>query len=80
MRIAVVSGVSPKRILATWDSEEITWLLAFATVHPFGDDWRQTGRLCSVIAAGHGVRTPEESYMPIAPPDDREQRRLFDQI
>lgn len=79
MRIAVASGVSPKRLLSTWDSEEITWLLAFSRVVPFGDEWRQTGRICSTIAAANGARVTEEVYMPLPAPEP-DQRALFDQI
>jgi hypothetical protein len=68
MRLAVASGRSPKRILAEWDSEELTWLLAFSRVHPFGDDWRQTAKLCQTIMGSVGTRTELHNFMPVDPP------------
>lgn len=44
---------------------------AFYLEEPFGNSWRQTGRLCMLLQnvnAGKGRRMKEEEFMPQRPP------------
>lgn len=47
-------------------SRLLGWL-AYYQMEPFGDDWRRSGRLSSIVAAGFGVKVTgemEDLFMP----------------
>ena len=37
----------------------------FWEMHPWGDDWKQTAKLCSILYASKGISIPEEEIIPI---------------
>jgi len=48
-------------------SRSLSEWMAFAQLEPFGDEWRQTGLITSVIAETH--RDPEQRSQPFTPED-----------
>lgn len=52
-------GAMPMPLLAEW--------MAYWQVEPFGDEWRRTGRLATIVAAAAGAKVEgdlEEKFLP----------------
>lgn len=57
-----------------------TWL-AYFRLEPFGDEWRRTARLASIVAAAAGAKVPEdfqEMFLPTF--DPRRPRQTEDEM
>ena len=53
-------------MLAEMSCEQFDEWRAFDRIQPFGDEWRQVGKVCQILAAVNGATMEEESFMPIA--------------
>jgi hypothetical protein len=54
MRLALCMGMSVKRLLREFDSEELAEWAAFDRRWPLPDAWGQTARICRIIMAASG--------------------------
>lgn len=62
---------SVREFLRENDSRDITELMAFYQLEPFGQDWHQTARICAAIygaICGKGAPGPDE-FLPVKPPE-----------
>lgn len=61
---------SVKEFLRENDSQDITELMAFYMVEPFGQEWLQTGTVSAEVRrVMTGQKIKAEAYLPIQPPD-----------
>lgn len=52
--------------LAKNSSRDIEEWFAFGRIEPYGDEWRQSASIASLIAAAHGAKNVKiEDFMPI---------------
>ncbi len=72
-------------MLATTDSAELQEWLHYYQVEPYGQQWLQTGRICSTLDACHrtkGQVNPPSHYMPVKrrlqPQDPRVMKATMD--
>lgn len=65
-RLALAMGRSVKELLATVDSEELTWWAAYYIHEPWGMEWIQTARIAATIAWSVGAKDVDErTFMPV---------------
>lgn len=65
-RLALALGRSVKELLATVDSEELTWWAAYYIHEPWGMEWMQTARVATTVAWSAGAKDVDErSFLPV---------------
>lgn len=66
-------GRTVRQLGEEMDSAEFTEWMAFYDLEPFGDDWRRTGQIASILHNVHRKETAEavtaEAYMPLRAPE-----------
>jgi hypothetical protein len=46
------------------EADEYRKWMGFYLLEPFGDEWRQTAKLCQIVANTQGNKTKENEFMP----------------
>lgn len=68
LRVAVMAGEwNINSLSQRMDVKTLATWTAYYRISPWGDDWRRSGRLASVIASAAGVRVDgdfEDKFMP----------------